>query len=69
MDESENNAAVVEEFVDSDEEIQRQIVAEWDRMYEAGDVIREGDAARSVALDWFAKWGTILERIIYRPKG
>jgi hypothetical protein len=69
MEDEREIKAVVEEFTDSDEEIQCQIKAEWDRKYKAGEVIREGEAAQSVALDWFARWGTVLERIIRRPKG
>jgi len=66
MDEVGNIIANIEEFLDSDEEVERQIQAEWERKAAAGETIREGDAARSVGLDWFARWGGVLERILRR---
>lgn len=66
MDEIDNTIAVIEEFLDSDEEVERQIQAEWARKHAAGETIREGDAAFSVGLDWFARWGGLLEKILRR---
>ena len=58
--------AVIEEFTDSEEELERQIEDEWERMYAAGQTIRVGDASRQLAAEWMAWWGVIVASILRR---
>ena len=64
-DKPENLEAVLGEFIDEDE-VQRRIEAEWDRMYERGETIRPGDGSWAAFARWFSEWGTTLERIWQR---
>ncbi len=57
---------LVGEFTPDREEMERQIEAEWDRLYATGEPIREGNAAFSLSLKWLAKWGHVVEKILRR---
>ena len=65
MDER-NLEAVFGEFLPDDKEMERQIVAEWDRMYEQGEVIRAGDASSALFARWKREWGEVFFAILHR---
>ena len=56
MDER-NLEAVAEELLPDEEEIEREIKAEWERKYERGESIRAGDASKAVYERWLRKFG------------
>jgi hypothetical protein len=52
--------AIVEEFLPDDEEVEREIEKEWERMHKRGETIRLGAASTTVFQRWFLKWGLAL---------
>lgn len=67
MDER-NLKAAIQEFIPDEQEVQRQIEAEWERMYERGETIREGDGAQKACDRWHRDYGDAL-RAIFRHHG
>ena len=57
MDEERNLEAIAEEFIPDEEEIARQIRAEWEAMFQRGDTIRVGGASKDVFLRWLRTLG------------
>jgi len=57
MDEERNLEAIAEEFFPDEEEMARQIRAEWDAMAQRGDTIRVGAASQAVFGRWLRTLG------------
>ena len=49
--------AILGEFFPDEEEFERQLQAEWNRMHEAGETIRVGDASAMLFYRWAESHG------------
>ena len=56
-DEQENLEAILGEFLPDDDEVERQIEAEWKRMHAAGEEIRVGDPPALLFYQWAESHG------------
>ena len=57
MNEERDMEALAGEFIPDEEEMKRQIEEEWERMYERGETIREGDASAGAYYRWLSRYG------------
>jgi hypothetical protein len=57
MDEERELEALLGEFLPDEEEMERQIEEEWERMHARGETIREGDAPKNLHFRWMMAYG------------